>query len=128
MTGPDAGSAVHDSFGVELARVGDVCVVALLGEHDLTTIDSVRAAVAQARPQGLPLVLDLCGAAFIDSSVLNLVVQLSREAQQPGQAGFAVAARPGSHPARLFDLGGLRALLPVYDDVEQAAAALRPHP
>jgi anti-sigma B factor antagonist len=98
---------------------GGVVVVTLHGEHDLSSVDSVREALAGG---GASVVADLSDATFIDSSILGVIVECSQ-----GERPFAVAAPPSSSPEvqRLLELTGLSGLLPVYDSVPAAITAVR---
>lgn len=49
-------------------------VIALEGEHDLTTRDAVRRAIASAAPE-LPLVVDMCATTFVDAAVVRAALE-----------------------------------------------------
>lgn len=57
---------------VTTAAVGTV--VALAGEHDLTTRDAVRRAIAAAPPE-LPLVVDMRETTFVDAAVVRSALE-----------------------------------------------------
>jgi anti-anti-sigma factor len=101
-----------------------VAVVALVGEHDLSTAPDVGYALRQPRATGL--VVDLSQTTFLDSSILGVLLTAARDAEQR-QASFAVVISddPVSAPRRIFDLTGLISALPVETDLAAAVAAGR---
>lgn len=83
--------------------VGATQVVAVTGEFDVSSVDSVRNALDQAlskRPQ--TLVLDLSRLDFCDSSGVHLVVDIERRAGEQGTR-FTVV-RPTGAAWRVFEL------------------------
>ena len=101
-----------------------VGVVALVGEHDLSTAADVGDALGGLRAAGL--VVDLSQTTFLDSSILGVLLAAARDAEQR-QAPFAVviADDPASPPRRIFNLTGLISALPVATDLDAAIAAGR---
>jgi anti-sigma B factor antagonist len=101
-----------------------VAVVALVGEHDLSTASEVGYALGQPRPAGL--VVDLSRTTFLDSSILGVLLTAARESEQR-QASFAVVIpeNPMSAAHRIFDLTGLISALPVGTDLDTAVEASR---
>ncbi len=100
---------------VTIAYRDDAWVVALEGEHDVSTADLVRerltdASVAEA------IIVDLTPTRFIDSSIASALYDAHR-AEGP-RIRFVVA--PGTPPHRLFDLIGLDTVVPVYGRLEDA--------
>jgi anti-sigma B factor antagonist len=96
-------------------------VVRLTGEHDLSTLDTVRGRLA-AVPSGEPLVIDLSETSFLDSSVLGAVVEAHARSEQAG-GRFGVVVPEGCFAARLVDLSGLNERLPVYRSQQAALTA-----
>ena len=101
-----------------------VAVVALVGEHDLSTAPDVGDALRQ--PGSAGLVVDLSQTTFLDSSILGVLLTAARDAEQR-QVSFAVVVPndPGSAPRRIFDLTGLTSALPVQTDLAVAVEAGR---
>ena len=112
----------------EIARdpEGDVIVVTLRGEHDLSTAPAVRGELEQAVATGSAIVVDMTQTAFIDSSILGVLVEGYRTLiADPGAArGFAVAATPGGPVTRLLDLVAVSDLVQVYPTRAEALAAV----
>jgi anti-anti-sigma factor len=105
-----------------IARAG-IAVASVQGEVDLDQRDRFEIALAPAREASGPLVLDLTGVPFMDSSGLHVVVQLWQGLKREGRE--LVIACPSSGVRKLFELTSLDRLLPVFDDVEAAVDALR---
>ena len=60
-------------IGVEAE--GEIVVLVLHGEHDLSTAPDVRAAVDEAVSSGRDVIVDLAQTEFIDSSILGVLVR-----------------------------------------------------
>jgi anti-sigma B factor antagonist len=95
--------------------VGEVTVVRLVGEHDLSTSPDLTDVMDGVAGRDTPVVIDLTGATFIDSTVLRAIFAGAEESR-----GFAVAAPVGSAPRRLLELTGLTAVYAVADDLAGA--------
>ena len=102
---------------------GGVAVVALLGEHDLSTAAEVEEAL---QPAAAGTVVDLTGTTFLDSSTLGALIAAARECTQR-ESPFAVVLPddPSSPARRIFDLTGLISALPVASSVAGAVEAAR---
>lgn len=107
--------------------VGDRAeIVVLSGEHDLGTVPRVREALGAAAVDGKSVVVDLCSATFLDSSILGALLEARRSAGESG-TGFAVACSGESEPVRrVLEVTGLADELPVHPTREAALAALEP--
>lgn len=89
-------------------------MITLSGEHDLNTAPEFREQLTTAIRDPGPVVIDLSGAAFIDSSILGALLDARREAFDAGR-GFAVALSGGAQPvARVLEVTGLSSTLPVH--------------
>lgn len=107
---------------VALRTVDGVHVVSVRGELDLDNRDRFNRELQALRDRAGPAVLDLEGVPFMDSSGLHVVVQLWEALRAEGRA-LAVACGPEG-VRKLFELTGLDALLPLYDDAASAARAV----
>jgi anti-sigma B factor antagonist len=95
---------------VRVAEVAKhVWVVALSGEHDLSTAGEVGAAVDRVFNAGSNLVLDLSGATFIDSSVLAAVLRAQARADAGRDDELVVVAPAGSRARRTLELARIDA-------------------
>jgi anti-anti-sigma factor len=98
---------------------GWVTVVRLEGEHDMSTVAAVEGALVGA-PREDALVVDLSPCAFIDSSLIRLLVTArSRE------GGFAVviSTKRSSATTRILEITQLQAVLNCFVSLEEAQAA-----
>jgi anti-sigma B factor antagonist len=110
---PLAELSIHDR--------GDVVVVSLRGELDLSGASSLQACLRGIRWQaGARSVADLTGLAFIDCACLGVLVSYCKEIRGRG-GGFALA---GPRPAvrRILSVTGLLSWFEVHDTVEEASA------
>lgn len=102
---------------VTIAARNHARVVALEGEHDVSTADLVRTRLTDAHVAEA-VVVDLTTTSFIDGSIASALYAAHR-AEGP-RIRFVVA--PGTPPHRLFDLIGLDTVVPVYGRLEDALA------
>jgi anti-sigma B factor antagonist len=100
-----------------------LAVVAITGEHDLSTAPVLRQQLDGLIADGSPIVVDLSSATFVDSSILGVILDARRRADA-GDLGFAVSHGNGPDPVgRVLDITGLRNELPVHKGREDAATA-----
>jgi anti-sigma B factor antagonist len=101
-------------------RDSGVVVVSLRGEHDLTTAPALRERMEEALGRRSGVLVDLTDAEFIDSSIIGVVLEARRQAEEVG-IGFA-AALEGGDPAvrRVLEVTGLDTNLPVHPSVGAA--------
>jgi anti-sigma B factor antagonist len=97
--------------------------LAIKGEHDLSTAPLLRQRLDGLIAEGVPIVVDLSPATFIDSSILGVILDARRRAEAD-QLGFAVSQANGRDPVgRVLAITGLRSELPVHEGRDAAAAA-----
>jgi anti-anti-sigma factor len=119
-----AAVAARDPIGVE--RDGDVTIVVVRGEHDISTAPALREQLDELRARGVPLVIDLSGAAFIDSAVLGVLISTYDQAAVAGiGVAYVVSPESGHTVRRIVDLLGVRAILPISDSRAGAVRALQ---
>ncbi|MFL5820498.1 MAG: anti-sigma factor antagonist [Solirubrobacteraceae bacterium] len=88
---------------------GQICV-RLKGELDIATVPVARDRIADLKHKASDVILDLRELSFIDSSGLNLVLQLAAESTRDG---WNLALIPGSRAVqRIFELTGTQERLP----------------
>ena len=113
-------------FEIREHDAGGVHVVAMLGELDIATAPRLAFRIDAARRAGARrLVVDLTAAEFCDSTGLRALVGCRREVVAGG-GRMALAVLEESAVARMFALAGAHELMPVYDGLEPALAALAP--
>jgi anti-sigma B factor antagonist len=112
---------------IHITRTGTApVVIALSGEHDVSTSRELDVAVQHAVEAGLGVVVDLSDATFIDSAILRALVAGHRAAAATGVAGLVVVAPSGSVAARLFELVHASELLSVAPSRDAAVARYGP--
>lgn len=96
-------------------------VVEVVGDVDMSTVPELEVQLVTATRADVPLVLDLTGVTFLDSSGLGALVRCHERGRQDG-TGFrvVVATRTVSRP---LSLTSLDALLDVYPTLAAALAA-----
>jgi anti-anti-sigma factor len=110
--------------GIDVERIGDVDVVTLRGEHDLSTANDVTRHIESALDTATGLAIDLSETTFIDSAVLRVLITAQERAAQSG-TGFAiaVAGTSGHGVHRLLTLTGLDSKLSTRPSRADAIAA-----
>jgi anti-sigma B factor antagonist len=111
-----------ESNRIELDRHNDgVVVVVVTGEHDVYTAPSLRDQIQSVIEERAPFVIDLTPATFVDSSILRVLLEARRQAEESG-LGFAVALGNGEGPGvrRILEVTGLMNVFPVLANREEA--------
>jgi anti-sigma B factor antagonist len=107
---------------ISLVRQDDdgSCVIVLTGEHDLSSVEELRAALDQAASARL-IVVDLSHTEFIDSAVLGALIASHRRAGEDGRR-WALVVGDGSGAAvrRILELTGLDSVMAVHASREDA--------
>lgn len=95
-------------FEIMLEHIDGQCVVVVLGELDLFSADDLWEHIEQVRTSGQPIILDLAGTTFMDSTGINL---LMRAYDEHGRVPEAVTLRAPSeavtHTLALAGVDGL---------------------
>jgi anti-anti-sigma factor len=81
-------AAEESAVRVEWAG-GKIAVVALSGDHDLSTVAVVEQELVRAGEQAAGIVVDLREGSFIDSSVIHALLDASQSASERG-IGFSL--------------------------------------
>ena len=112
---------------VAVQSVDGAAIIVLRGEHDLATVPLVEDALARARLAGPPVVVDLTDVAFIDSSIISVLVRYSHPADS-GRAWsqLAVVVPPDGFVRRILLLVSMDQVVPIFSRVSYATAAMRP--
>lgn len=104
-------SIVHDEHRM---------VISLAGEIDLANVDAIAAAVYDAIPNTVEVVVvDLAATAYLDSAGLNLLAEL-RERLLEHQQFLHVVAPQGTPARRALSVAGLEHVLSVLDEHDHA--------
>jgi len=102
--------------------VDDAVVLTISGEIDLSNSQVVYGALSKALARGVPVVLDLTGVEFLDSRGLAAILQARHEAAVSEPPTLLTVPSPPA--ARVFDVAGTGALLPLFPDLAEALASL----
>jgi anti-anti-sigma factor len=108
---------------VNVEQHGQISVVELLGEHDLSTKEQISGAIDAAVQGNHHVVVDLRSASFIDSSTLQALVAGSRRAAEAGK-GFIIVIGEERAVVQVFELTGLLDSFDCADSPESAIARL----
>jgi anti-sigma B factor antagonist len=100
-------------------------IIALSGEHDLSTAPELRARLHDLADSDA-VIIDLDQTTFVDSSILGVLVGGLRRARER-DVPFCVVLGDGAHPAirRIFELTGLHDVFPIYATRTAAQLGLR---
>jgi anti-sigma B factor antagonist len=101
--------APENAFDVDVRRDGDRMVVAPSGELDIATVDQLRAVLGDREP-GQDLELDLRRLSFVDTSGLQLLVELHR--RSASETFRLRIVRGSTNVQRVFEIAGLERVLP----------------
>jgi anti-anti-sigma factor len=88
---------------IEVADGGDVRVVVVRGELDMSNVEALREAAFALPNAALGIVLDLSATTFIDSATVGLLFELQGGLARRRQA-LRVVCEPGSTAGRLLEL------------------------
>lgn len=97
-------------------------VIAVAGEFDLALTAEAEAAVERAFEGEAPIIFDLGGCRFIDSSAIRVFAMAARRAQT-GEREILVAA-DDSQISRVFELTRLNAVVPLVASRDDALRRL----
>jgi anti-anti-sigma factor len=98
-------------------------VLTLTGEHDLATVPQLQDAIDDASAAGLPVVVDLTRAAFIDSSVIGALIAAGTAPDGGSPRYLAVVAPPDGHVARVLETIRIAGVLPTFGSAADAVSA-----
>ena len=99
-------------------------VLALSGEHDLSTAPELRARLHELGETSA-IIIDLDETTFVDSSILGVLVGGLRRARER-DVPFGLVLGDQAHPAirRIFELTGLHEVFPIFATRAEAQAGL----
>ena len=102
---------------VATERHGDVRIVSLQGEHDVSTVDLVRECLGDAAAGDGVIIVNLLDAVFLDSTVAGALLEAYRRDLTP-RMRFVVAS--GTSPRELFTMLGFDGSVPIFERLEDA--------
>ena len=95
------------------------CVLELVGEHDLATVEKLRAELGEALASSSGVVVDLTETTFIDSSVIHALFDARKVLEARRQVLVIQIAEP-SVVLRPLELTGLTDAVAIVSDREEA--------
>lgn len=102
--------------------VGDHTVVAVAGEVDIATADTLDAELSAVLAGGARhLIVDLSEVGFLDSTGLGVLVKALKRARE-AEGGLAVVVT-AERISKVFRITGLDAVMPLHPDVDSAVTA-----
>lgn len=99
-----------------------VTVVAVRGELDAASTPQIEGPMQDAIARGTPVVLDLTGCDFVDSTGLHAIIDASSELERRG-ARFAIACLPRGPVERVIEVA-LPGVLELHGSTDAAVAAV----
>jgi anti-anti-sigma factor len=111
---------------IEMGTAGSVCVIDVLGEHDISTHPSLQDAIERAVLEEPAVCVDLTRTEFIDSTAIRALItghQLAGERDEPTRYAL-VAPAGGGFVRDVLEMVDLTRFLAVYDTRAEAVAAL----
>ena len=96
-----------------------VAIVVLSGEFDLSVKPELSAALERAGAGEAGVVVDLGECAFIDSTVIAVLLASSTSLREQ-ERHFALVIPPTGTVARTAQLAGLHALMPTFTSLDEA--------
>ncbi|SDJ72648.1 STAS domain-containing protein [Nonomuraea jiangxiensis] len=100
-------------------RLSGVMVISVSGELDATNRAQLETYLRGIRPgHGARLVFDLSQVPFMDSSGLHVLLMCTTDCLKNGGTVHLAGVQP--LPARLFEITGVLAHVPVHDTLEEA--------
>ncbi|MGC8861938.1 MAG: STAS domain-containing protein [Armatimonadota bacterium] len=111
-------------LGIEIRKNGKITVIQLAGELDAYTASRFREVMVEAiEDGGENLIVSMGDVEYIDSSGLGaLVGGLKRVSERKGKI---VVVRPRPQVRKVFEITGLEKVFPLFEDEEEAVAALQ---
>jgi anti-anti-sigma factor len=115
------GCGVMGSTTIHVERWdGDVWLVVLCGEHDISTAADLEHALSRVESQvGRTVIVDLAETQFLDSTTLSLILRTRCDGGRT-----MVVAPDGSRVSRLFRIVNLGPEFPIYGSRDEAVQAL----
>lgn len=108
----------------EIKKQGDILIVNIYGDFDLSTADYCRRDIDQKMKEYKTkhILFDLGGVTFIDSSGLGVILGRYRKVTEQGGKVAIANASPGI--SRILELAGLSRLISIYPDASNALRQL----
>ena len=114
------------SFGIERSTTEGVHVVSVRGELDLATAPELRALLEEDLGNEEPVLIDLNGCEFIDSTGIAVIVRAWQQRDGvPGSGGLLGLCAPDKQVSRLLEVTGVDASISIFSECDEGLAELR---
>jgi len=110
---------------IEAEAYGDVTVVSLVGEHDMSTAKAVHRQLAVSAKSGGGLVVSLMRTEFCDSSVVNALFRADGQLRERDRQ-LVLHVATASIVRRVLDVSGLADAVTCTGSLEEAIALAGP--
>lgn len=106
------------TFRFDIHRRADAVVLAPFGDLDVRSAGPLRAALDDLAAEDTrhPVVLDLAGSDFLDSSALGVLVGTLKQLEAAGRRLAVVSTKP--HLVKILHITRLSDVIPVGDSIE----------
>jgi anti-sigma B factor antagonist len=112
---------MDETFEVSEASDDRSVVVTLSGEIDVAAAPTVRERLEQAAGRDVPLVIDLTGVSFIDSTALGVLIGIQKLRAETGGELRLVISEP--RVLKVFEITGLTDLFAIVPSLAEATSA-----
>jgi anti-anti-sigma factor len=103
------------AIALDVEREGDTAIITVGGELEFGTAAALRSMLIELSQQGAdPVVVDIAGLEFIDSTGLSLLVQAKQRFESQGRR--FVLRRPTHRVVRVLETSGLAELFVIQAD------------
>lgn len=112
----------EDGFSAYWSEREGAAVLCIKGELDLSASAALRACLLdEVGLDGPPIVIDLSGVPFVDSTCLGVLISMMRQAKQTRGGLSLAAAQP--RVRRALEIAALDEVFPIFASVDEAASA-----
>ena len=112
MTQASTFHAAEAEFGLrQSARSDGSVLLSVVGDIDRGTVPLVRTELDRLAAAHRTVALDLSAVRFMDSAGIHLLMEAAKDARRDGWT-FVLARELSTEVARLFDLAGVKPILP----------------
>ena len=110
---------------IEVKDEAGIAVLALSGEHDVSTARTIAAQIDRLIDSGSRIVVDLADAGFVDSTVVGALVGGHQRVHSDGREhDLAAVVAPHTAPHRTWSLLGLDQRVPTFPTRREAITAV----
>ena len=113
-----------EAFSIQTSTTGDVLILSVAGDVDLTTAPELAQAIRLVPELTSRVVVDLSAVTFLDSSGINVLVS-GKRALAESEIDLCVVTAPDGPVRRVFEITRLAGPLGVEDSLDDALAKTR---